>query len=336
MEEIDIKDNLFEHFSFSVDPGQDPLRIDKSLMNRVENASRNKIQIAAKNNCILVDGNPVKPNYKVKPGNEIKIMFSYPPYENLLEPEKIDFEIIYEDDHLIVVNKPPSLVVHPGHGNYSGTLLNGLLYHLGEMPENSSGRPGLVHRIDKDTSGLLVVAKSELAMRELSQQFFLKETERKYILLVWGEPNEDVGRIDNFLARDKKNRMIMSVTDEEESAKRAITNYKVIEKFNYVSLIECQLETGRTHQIRAHMKHLGHTIFNDARYGGDKILKGTIFNKYKQFVDNCFKILPRQALHAKSLGFIHPLTREKMRFNSDLPLDMISCIEKWRNYSKII
>ena len=336
MEEIDIKDNLFEHFSFSVDPGQDPLRIDKFLMNRVENASRNKIQIAAKNNCILVDGNPVKPNYKVKPGNEIKIMFSYPPYENLLEPEKIDFEIIYEDDHLIVVNKPPSLVVHPGHGNYSGTLLNGLLYHLGEMPENSSGRPGLVHRIDKDTSGLLVVAKSELAMRELSQQFFLKETERKYILLVWGEPNKDVGRIDNFLARDKKNRMIMSVTDEEESAKRAITNYKVIEKFNYVSLIECQLETGRTHQIRAHMKHLGHTIFNDARYGGDKILKGTIFNKYKQFVDNCFKILPRQALHAKSLGFIHPLTREKMRFNSDLPLDMISCIEKWRNYSKII
>ena len=336
MEEIDIKDNLFEHFSFSVDPGQDPLRIDKFLMNRVENASRNKIQIAAKNNCILVDGNPVKPNYKVKPGNEIKIMFSYPPYENLLEPEKIDFEIIYEDDHLIVVNKPPSLVVHPGHGNYSGTLLNGLLYHLGEMPENSSGRPGLVHRIDKDTSGLLVVAKSELAMRELSQQFFLKETERKYILLVWGEPSEDNGRIDNFLARDKKNRMIMSVTDEEESAKRAITNYKVIEKFNYVSLIECQLETGRTHQIRAHMKHLGHTIFNDARYGGDKILKGTIFNKYKQFVDNCFKILPRQALHAKSLGFIHPLTREKMRFNSDLPLDMISCIEKWRNYSKII
>lgn len=336
MEEIDIKDNLFEHFSFSVDPGQDPLRIDKFLMNRVENASRNKIQIAAKNNCILVDGNPVKPNYKVKPGNEIKIMFSYPPYENLLEPEKIDFEIIYEDDHLIVVNKPPSLVVHPGHGNYSGTLLNGLLYHLGEMPENSSGRPGLVHRIDKDTSGLLVVAKSELAMRELSQQFFLKETERKYILLVWGEPSEDNGRIDNFLARDKKNRMIMSVTDEEESAKRAITNYKVIEKFNYVSLIECQLETGRTHQIRAHMKHLGHTIFNDARYGGDKILKGTIFNKYKQFVDNCFKILPRQALHAKTLGFIHPLTREKMRFNSDLPLDMISCIEKWRNYSKII
>ena len=336
MEEIDIKDNLFEHFSFSVDPGQDPLRIDKFLMNRVENASRNKIQIAAKNNCILVDGNPVKPNYKVKPGNEIKIMFSYPPYENLLEPEKIDFEIIYEDDHLIVVNKPPSLVVHPGHGNYSGTLLNGLLYHLGEMPENSSGRPGLVHRIDKDTSGLLVVAKSELAMRELSQQFFLKETERKYILLVWGEPSEDNGRIDNFLARDKKNRMIMSVTVEEESAKRAITNYKVIEKFNYVSLIECQLETGRTHQIRAHMKHLGHTIFNDARYGGDKILKGTIFNKYKQFVDNCFKILPRQALHAKTLGFIHPLTREKMRFNSDLPLDMISCIEKWRNYSKII
>ena len=263
-------------------------------------------------------------------------MFSYPPYENLLEPEKIDFEIIYEDDHLIVVNKPPSLVVHPRHGNYSGTLLNGLLHHLGEMPENSSGRPGLVHRIDKDTSGLLVVAKSELAMRELSQQFFLKETERKYILLVWGEPDDDIGRIDNFLARDKKNRMIMSVTDEEESAKRAITNYKVIEKFNYVSLIECQLETGRTHQIRAHMKHLGHTIFNDARYGGDKILKGTIFNKYKQFVDNCFKILPRQALHAKTLGFIHPLTREKMRFNSDLPLDMISCIEKWRNYSKII
>ena len=334
MQESELNDELYEHFSFKVDKGQEPLRIDKFLMNRIENASRNKIQIAAKNGFIYANDNPVKQNYKVKPGDEVKVMFTHPPYENLLEPEKIDFEIIYEDKDVLVVNKPPNLVVHPGHGNYTGTLLNGILYHVNELPENSSGRPGLVHRIDKDTSGLLVVAKTEIAMRNLSEQFFLKQTERKYIALTWGSFNENKGTVDNYLSRDKKNRMIMSVTEDENYGKRAITHYKVLQDFNYVSLIECQLETGRTHQIRAHMKYLGNPIFNDERYGGNKIIKGTIFTKYKQFVENCFKILPRQALHAQSLGFNHPRTNKQMKFESQLPEDISLCLEKWKNYSK--
>ena len=334
MQESQLNDELYEHFSFKVDKGQEPLRIDKFLMNRIENASRNKIQIAAKNGFIYANDNPVKQNYKVKPGDEVKVMFTHPPYENLLEPEKIDFEIIYEDKDVLVVNKPPNLVVHPGHGNYTGTLLNGILYHVNELPENSSGRPGLVHRIDKDTSGLLVVAKTEIAMRNLSEQFFLKQTERKYIALTWGSFNENKGTVDNYLSRDKKNRMIMSVTEDENYGKRAITHYKVLQEFNYVSLIECQLETGRTHQIRAHMKYLGNPIFNDERYGGNKIIKGTIFTKYKQFVENCFKILPRQALHAQSLGFNHPRTNKQMKFESQLPKDISLCLEKWKNYSK--
>ena len=334
MQESELNDELYEHFSFKVDRGQEPLRIDKFLMNRIENASRNKIQIAAKNGFIFANDNPVKQNYKVKPGDEVKVMFSHPPYENLLEPEKIDFEIIYEDKDVLVVNKPPNLVVHPGHGNYTGTLLNGILYHVNELPDNSSGRPGLVHRIDKDTSGLLVVAKTEIAMRNLSEQFFLKQTERKYIALTWGSFTENQGTVDNYLSRDKKNRMIMSVTEDENYGKRAITHYKVLQDFNYVSLIECQLETGRTHQIRAHMKYLGNPIFNDERYGGNKIIKGTIFTKYKQFVENCFKILPRQALHAQSLGFNHPRTNKQMKFESQLPEDISLCLEKWKNYSK--
>ena len=334
MQESELNDELYEHFSFKVDKGQEPLRIDKFLMNRIENASRNKIQIAAKNGFIYVNDNRVKQNYKVKPGDEVKVMFTHPPYENLLEPEKIDFEIIYEDKDVLVVNKPPNLVVHPGHGNYTGTLLNGILYHVNELPENSSGRPGLVHRIDKDTSGLLVVAKTEIAMRNLSEQFFLKQTERKYIALTWGSFTENQGTVDNYLSRDKKNRMIMSVTEDENYGKRAITHYKVLQEFNYVSLIECQLETGRTHQIRAHMKYLGNPIFNDERYGGNKIIKGTIFTKYKQFVENCFKILPRQALHAQSLGFNHPRTNKQMKFESQLPEDISLCLEKWKNYSK--
>ena len=334
MQESQLNDELYEHFSFKVDKGQEPLRIDKFLMNRIENASRNKIQIAAKNGFIYANDNPVKQNYKVKPGDEVKVMFTHPPYENLLEPEKIEFEIIFEDKDVLVVNKPPNLVVHPGHGNYTGTLLNGILYHVNELPENSSGRPGLVHRIDKDTSGLLVVAKTEIAMRNLSEQFFLKQTERKYIALTWGSFNENKGTVDNYLSRDKKNRMIMSVTEDENYGKRAITHYKVLQDFNYVSLIECQLETGRTHQIRAHMKYLGNPIFNDERYGGNKIIKGTIFTKYKQFVENCFKILPRQALHAQSLGFNHPRTNKQMKFESQLPEDISLCLEKWKNYSK--
>ena len=261
-------------------------------------------------------------------------MFSYPPFENLLKPEKINFQIIYEDRDLLVVNKPPNLVVHPGHGNYSGTLLNGILHHVKDLPENNSGRPGLVHRIDKDTSGLLVVAKSEIAMRNLSEQFFLKQTKRNYIALVWGSFNDKSGTINNYIGRDKKNRMIMSISDDKDFGKNAITHYKVLENFNYVSLIECRLETGRTHQIRAHMKYLGNPIFNDERYGGNKIVKGTIFTKYKQFVENCFKLLPRQALHAKSIGFNHPRSNKIMSFESELPNDIQLCLEKWKNYSK--
>ena len=334
MQDFELNDELYEHFSFKVDKGQEPLRIDKFLMNRIENASRNKIQLAAKNGSIKVNNISVKQNYRVKPSDEIKVMFSYPPFENLLKPEKIDFQIIYEDRDLLVVNKPPNLVVHPGHGNYSGTLLNGILYHVKDLPENNSGRPGLVHRIDKDTSGLLVVAKSEIAMRNLSEQFFLKQTKRNYIALVWGSFKNKSGSVNNYIGRDKKNRMIMSVSDDKDHGKNAITHYKVLEDLNYVSLLECRLETGRTHQIRAHMKYLGNPIFNDERYGGNKILKGTIFTKYKQFVENCFKLLPRQALHAKSIGFNHPRSNKIMSFESELPNDIQLCLQKWKNYSK--
>ena len=279
MNQIENNDELFEHFSFLADKGQEPVRVDKFLMNRIENATRNKIQKAAKSGYIFSNENPVKQNYKVKPGDNIKVMFHHPPYENLIVGEKIDIDIIYEDNDILVVNKPPNQVVHPGHGNYSGTLLNGLIYHNENLPENRDGRPGLVHRIDKDTSGLLVVAKSDTALTKLSEQFFHKTIDRKYLAIVWGTPSPEQGTIDKYLSRDKKNRMIMSVPVNEDIGKRAITHYKVVEKLGYVSLVECELETGRTHQIRAHMKHIGNPIFNDERYGGDKILKGTIFNK---------------------------------------------------------
>ena len=334
MNQIENNDELFEHFSFLADKGQEPVRVDKFLMNRIENATRNKIQKAAKSGYIFSNENPVKQNYKVKPGDNIKVMFHHPPYENLIVGEKIDIDIIYEDNDLLVVNKPPNQVVHPGHGNYSGTLLNGLIYHNENLPENRDGRPGLVHRIDKDTSGLLVVAKSDIALTKLSEQFFHKTIDRKYLAIVWGLPSPEQGTIDKYLSRDKKNRMIMSVPLDEDIGKRAITHYKVVEKLGYVSLVECELETGRTHQIRAHMKHIGNPIFNDQRYGGDKILKGTIFNKYKQFVENCFKLLPRQALHAKTLSFNHPRTNERLAFETELPNDFKSCFEKWKNYSK--
>ena len=334
MNQIENNDELFEHFSFLADKGQEPVRVDKFLMNRIENATRNKIQKAAKSGYIFSNENPVKQNYKVKPGDNIKVMFHHPPYENLIVGEKIDIDIIYEDNDILVVNKPPNQVVHPGHGNYSGTLLNGLIYHNENLPENPDGRPGLVHRIDKDTSGLLVVAKSDIALTKLSEQFFHKTIDRKYLAIVWGTPSPEQGTIDKYLSRDKKNRMIMSVPVDEDIGKRAITHYKVVEKLGYVSLVECELETGRTHQIRAHMKHIGNPIFNDQRYGGDKILKGTIFNKYKQFVENCFKLLPRQALHAKTLSFSHPRTNERLAFETELPNDFKSCFEKWKNYSK--
>ena len=334
MNQIENNDELFEHFSFLADKGQEPVRVDKFLMNRIENATRNKIQKAAKSGYIFSNQNPVKQNYKVKPGDNIKVMFHHPPYENLIVGEKIDIEIIYEDNDILIVNKPPNQVVHPGHGNYSGTLLNGLIYHYENLPENRDGRPGLVHRIDKDTSGLLVVAKSDIALTKLSEQFFHKTIDRKYLAIVWGTPSPEQGTIDKYLSRDKKNRMIMSVPVNEDIGKRAITHYKVVEKLGYVSLVECELETGRTHQIRAHMKHVGNPIFNDQRYGGDKILKGTIFNKYKQFVENCFRLLPRQALHAKTLSFNHPRTNERLAFETELPNDFKSCFEKWKNYSK--
>ncbi len=332
---MENNNSLFEHFSFQVDKGQAPLRIDKYLMNFVENATRTKIQAAAKNGSIKVNGIVVKSNYKVKPLDEIKVLFEYPPHENLLIAEDIDLDIIYEDDDLVVINKPAGMVVHPGHGNYSGTLINALIYHFENLPTNSSNRPGLVHRLDKDTSGLLVVAKNDEAMVHLSNQFAEKTSKREYVAMVWGNLKDDSGKIDNYIGRNPKNRLQNIVLDEDnvENGKRAITNYEVLSRMNYVNLVKCTLETGRTHQIRVHMKHIGHTLFNDERYGGDSILKGTTFTKYKQFVENCFKLLPRQALHAKTLGFIHPKTGEFMQFDSELPEDFKSCIEKWENYT---
>ncbi|MEN8788994.1 MAG: RluA family pseudouridine synthase [Flavobacteriaceae bacterium] len=324
---------LFEHHRFEAAKGQEPLRVDKFLMNFIENATRNKIQQAARQGCIWVNDKKVKQNYKVKAGDEVKVLFEHPPYEFLLTPENIPLDIVYEDELLLVVNKPAGMVVHPGHGNYSGTLLNALAAHLEHLPLNSNQRPGLVHRIDKDTSGLLVIAKTELAMSHLARQFFEKTSEREYIALVWGDVEEDEGTVSGHIGRHPKNRLQMHVFPDASYGKEAVTHYKVLERFGYVTMISCRLETGRTHQIRVHMKYLGHTLFNDARYGGDKILKGTHFTKYKQFVDNAFKLLPRQGLHAKILGFVHPETGKAMRFTSELPEDMKACIEKWRLYS---
>lgn len=328
------EDELFEHHKFTASKGQEPLRVDKFLMNFIENATRNKIQQAAKEGNIWVNDSIVKQNYKVKAGDEVRVMLAHPPYESLLTPEDIPLHIVYEDDALLVVNKIAGMVVHPGHGNYSGTLLNALAFHLENLPLNSNKRPGLVHRIDKDTSGLLVVAKTEQAMTHLAKQFFDKSSDREYVALVWGSVEEEEGTVDGPIARNPKNRLQMQVVEEGEHGKEAVTHYKVLERFGYLTMVSCVLETGRTHQIRVHMKHIGHPLFNDERYGGDRILKGTTFTKYKQFVDNAFKILPRQALHAKTLGFIHPVTGEKMRFNSDIPEDMSTCIEKWRRYAK--
>lgn len=333
-DEFSNPDLLYEHFSFKADLGQSPLRVDKFLMSRIENATRNKIQQAAKAGSIHVDGQPVKSNFKVKGGNTVKVLFTHPPYENLLVPEAMELDIVYEDDYLVVLNKEAGLVVHPGHGNYAGTLLNGLLHHFTQLPKNSNDRPGLVHRIDKDTSGLLVVAKTESAMTHLAQQFFEKTSERKYKALVWGDFETDQGTYTGAIGRHPKNRLQMAVFEDNSQGKQAVTHFKVVERFGYVTLVECQLETGRTHQIRAHMKYYGHPLFNDARYGGDAILKGTNFTKYKQFVENCFKILPRQALHAETLGFVHPVTGEKMQFETPIPPDMEEALEKWRHYAK--
>ncbi len=330
------EDDLYEHYRFVAGAGQVPLRVDKFLMNFVENATRNKIQQAAKNGSVFVNDIPVKSNHKVKPNDVVRVLFSHPPYENLLTPEDIPLDIVYEDEVLLVVNKPAGMVVHPGHGNYSGTLINALIYHFDNLPNNSSDRPGLVHRIDKDTSGLLVIAKTEEAMTHLAKQFFDKTSEREYVALVWGNIEEDEGSIEGNIGRHPKNRLQNTVFEGEdaEKGKPAVTHYKVIERLGYVTLVSCKLETGRTHQIRVHMKYIGHTLFNDERYGGEKILKGTTFTKYKQFVENCFKILPRQALHARTLGFEHPVTGEKMHFESRIPEDIQQCVERWRNYAK--
>ncbi|MFT4983945.1 MAG: RluA family pseudouridine synthase [Flavobacterium sp.] len=334
VESVDLEEELYEHFKFEVPKGQAPLRIDKYLMGLIQNATRNKIQIAATEGNIFVNDSTVKSNYKVKAFDVVRVMLTHPPFENHIVPENIPLDIVYEDDTLLLINKKPGMVVHPGHGNYSGTLVHALAYHFDNLPMNSSERPGLVHRIDKDTSGLLVIAKTEVAMSHLAKQFEAKTSEREYVALVWGNVVAESGTIEGNVARHVKDRMQMAVFADSEIGKPAVTHYKVLERFGYVTLISCQLETGRTHQIRVHLKHIGHTLFNDERYGGNLILKGTTFTKYKQFIDNCFKILPRQALHAKTLGFVHPSTGEMMRFDTELPQDFQDCIEKWRGYSK--
>ena len=325
---------LFEHYNIVVDPGQTLLRIDKFLSDRLKNATRSRLQQAADEGKILVNTVPVKSSYKVKPGDEISIVMDYPRRELKIIPEDIPLNIVYEDDSVIVINKPAGLVVHPGHGNYSGTLVNALAYHFKELPlfNSDDPRPGLIHRIDKNTSGLLVIAKTMEAKVKLSLQFFEKTTKRKYVALVWGDLENDQGTITGNIGRSPKNRQVFTVFPEGDYGKPAVTHYKVIERLGYVNLVECRLETGRTHQIRVHMKHIGHPLFNDDNYGGDQILRGTTFTKYKQFVKNCFEIIPRQALHAQMLGFVHPATGEEMIFESELPDDLATVIEKWRNY----
>ena len=333
-ENFDQQD-FFEHHRFIVDPGQSPVRIDKFITARLENTSRTRIQNAANAGNILVNNSPVKPNYKVKPGDVIQIVLPEPPREIELIPEDIAINIIYEDEDVIVVNKDAGMVVHPAYGNYTGTLVNALMWHFKDLPLFQSGelRPGLVHRIDKNTSGLLVVAKNELSHNRLARQFFERTTDRKYLALVWGIPDPAEGTITGNVGRNPKDRKIMHVFPDASSGKPAVTHYKVIENFGYISLVECKLETGRTHQIRVHFSYIKHPLFNDDEYGGNRILKGTTFSKYKQFVRNCFEILPRQALHAKSLSFNHPKTGERLKFDSNLPEDMHLVIEKWRNYT---
>lgn len=325
---------LFEHHKVVADKGQEVLRVDKFLLDRLPNTTRNKIQTAAKNGNIHANGKAVKQNYKVKPEDVITVEFPYPVREIELIPEDIPLDIHYEDETLLVVNKPSEMVVHPGYGNYSGTLVNALVYHIDNLPEKSEdyyGRPGLVHRLDKNTTGLMVIAKTEHALTHLSKQFFDRTTERRYHALVWGDIEED-GTITGNIGRSLKNRKVMDVFPEGEHGKHAVTHYKVIKRYGYVTLVECKLETGRTHQIRAHFKSIGHPLFNDNEYGGDRILKGTTFSKYRQFVENCFALLPGQALHAKTLGFQHPVKDEYKRFDSDLPANFQAVLDKWEVY----
>lgn len=338
---IDDNDDLsedqsekFEHFRFVADKGQGMLRVDKFLACRIEGISRSRIQDAADAGCILVNDVVVKSNYKVKPLDVVSVVMDRPRRELEIIPEDIPLDVIYEDQDLMVVNKPAGLVVHPGHGNYTGTLVNAIAFLLKDSPDYDAKDPrlGLVHRIDKDTSGLLVIAKNERTKTHLAKQFFDKTTKRQYIALVWGNIDDDEGRIEGNIGRSVKNRLQMTVFEDGEDGKPAVTNYKVLDRFGYVTLVQCRLETGRTHQIRVHMKYIGHTLFNDERYGGDQILKGTTFTKYKQFVQNCFAVCPRQALHAQTLGFVHPRTGEEMMFEAPVPNDMEQLLEKWRRY----
>ena len=333
-EELFEQSELYEHHRIIVDKGQEPIRIDKYLVNRLEKISRTRIQRAADAGNIIVNDQPVKPNYKTKPGDIISIILAFPPRKIEILPESIPLNIIYEDEELIVLNKEAGMVVHPGIGNYSGTLVNALYYHFQDSPlfQETEIRPGLVHRIDKNTSGILVIAKTELALNHLAKQFFFHTIERKYHALLWGILKNKEGKIEGNIGRSIRDRKKMKVYQDSSHGKPAITHYKVVEELGYVSLVECTLETGRTHQIRAHFQYIKHPVFNDETYGGNVILKGTTFTKYKQFVQNCFTILPRQALHAKSLGFVHPKTGVKMFFNSELPEDMKQVIEKWRSY----
>lgn len=327
---------VFEHFRFVADKGQQLLRVDKFLVERMEKTSRNRIQQAADADCILANGRPVKSSYKVKPADVISIVMDRPRYDFEIIAEDIPLDIVYEDNDLLVVNKPPGLVVHPGHGNYSGTLVNALAWHFKDNPDYdvSDPRLGLVHRIDKDTSGLLVIAKTPDAKTHLGKQFFDKTTRREYVTLVWGDFKDDKGTIIGNIGRNPRNKLQMAVLEDPNQGKHAVTHYEVLERFGYVTMLKCVLETGRTHQIRVHLLSQGHPLFNDARYGGDKILKGNTSSSYKKFVENCFAICPRQALHARTLGFVHPSTGEEMYFESEIPMDMSLLFEKWRNLHK--
>lgn len=327
---------LYEHYRIVADKGQELLRIDKFLVAHLPNVSRNRIQQAAEAGCILVGGRPVKSNYRVKPADIVSVVMDRPRYENEIIPEDIPLDIVYEDDTLLVVNKPAGLVVHPGHGNYTGTLVNALAWHMKDNPDYdvSDPRMGLVHRIDKDTSGLLVVAKTPDAKTHLGRQFFNKTTKREYVAVVWGIPEPEAGRIEGNIGRSLRDRLQMAVFPDGDQGKHAVTHYQVIERLGYVSVVKCVLETGRTHQIRVHMKHIGHPLFNDARYGGDQILRGTTSSHYRQFVNNCFDTCPRQALHARTLGFVHPATGQEMFFNSEIPDDITRMIARWRNLGR--
>lgn len=332
----DNQNELYEHHSFKIDKGQSVLRIDKFLQIKLEHASRTKIQAAAEAGYIVVNGKPVKSNYRVKPGDFVQLMLAYPPSEFKIIPEDIPLDVVYEDDSFIIVNKQVGLVVHPSYGHYSGTLINALAYRFSDEPifNGSDARPGLVHRIDKNTSGLLVIAKNEAAKVHISKQFFYHTSHRRYVALVWGNFADDEGTIVGNIGRNLSNRKLMTVFPEgSEYGKHAVTHYRVLERFGYVTLVECRLETGRTHQIRVHMQHIGHPLFNDPEYGGNIILKGTTFSKYKQFINNCFALLPGQALHAKELGFIHPATGKQMMFDSELPENFAAIINRWRNYT---